>query len=1234
MSDPLLVPMHLDAMVLNAEASYATPFLRFEPDYSMLRKFQPVGPAPFAGGSPTPPSAGIYLHWTLPRPLRHATQAEDGTAEFPLVPNRWVVVRVQGGVDPAKAVKAWVLESDFLRDDDEGGSAYVDPHTLDDDGMPMPIRIGRARPLNGTLAAPSDTDRPFLRAVGPGSATYAIYAPAVNDVFAFTDDMKDVDGASLASGSFSYHVTGWYSDPAFDPLSKATWTAESQGASLDDLFGFVAYLGSAPGPTSMLVHALVSGVPWDRDADSPPAPNFPSDVQSKVRVAVGNTAVDALSALVRLERGNQAEADLLQAFQYGLLDELDQPGAAERLDNAIRRHWYGASPGGLRWRVVAAERTDGPGTPAPPPLNPNQQVALAALNRAQRECDRQTRVLEAMRRRLYSLWWKSSWLRAHPLTPFKHDPWLRTQLAVQVGTAKPAAGGTTTPYVQQVTTQAGAVTVAETAVERSRTALLALLDPTQFVLESGPMPDYHAPNDPVVLVTGLGRSTNLDPVGDLTCRLPSQTVAALTVDGSTGVAPPLHDPSGLLPAAVQQLHAESLFLSPALFAQDVLKDAGKIADVRAAIAALPPPGPTVRFAPATGSALEWVQPWVPVLLDWEITMLKGPAYVAGTGPDAPVCTLDGANWSFDGTSHNWVGHTQAQGDDFNEADSKQMTLRGRTFLTPHLNFTLADQLDQWVRKHSASDPKIEALLKDLDGYLDGIRGQDILSQRLSGLRAQLLQRDGTATVPPAGKIAGVLGAQPQRGFPVPFPEPVPLPVWDFAPMAGTFFTLDRLTVIDFMGRAVDLTLANWSQNPQTGDSSGNWFYPIAATDLHAPNELDPSPSRGKATDATQRMLRLGPRLSQDAQLALRLTTSDGSDEEVDPAAGAMAVCGWLVPNHLDRSVAVYEPDGTACGELFGSRHADGTVVPRWQPDPTNPGAPQSVDAIKNQYVRGMLDALIARTDDGVGFLGLLRAIDETLWSVDPGGAGKDQDLSVLVGRPLAVVRAAVSLRLHGLAATSQDWWTTFAHMSGKPRVPVPLGAVDGAVTTTTWPVRLGSRALRDDGLIGYFADDGYDVLHAVHVPAGVQTTYLSQIGAGGDFLHLRAIDDSLTAPDPAQDQLHRLTMLLDPRGSVHAYSGLLPVTTLQLAPTSVKPALRQMAYLFRAGPVLTPPDAIRMPRPAGHVGTWSWFDHVLGAAAPISPADGKVHLSSTPSLAREGWLKLTPNPDSPPTEET
>lgn len=1238
----LLVPMHLEAMVLNEEASEATPFLRFHMDYQRLASFQSPEPPPFGGGSTTQPAAGIYLHWTLPAALRHGIQQPDGTIEFPLVPNRWLVARIQAGVAPALAVKAWVVESDFWDADDPhaGTSPFVEP-TGTGTGSPMPTSIGRAQRLGTASPAPGPS-QPFLRVIGPGSMTFAAFAPGVENVFAFHDDVTgDDDITPIGEATFTYHVAGWYSSPELDPLRATAWVPEpgQAGGWSNDPFGWIAYTGDDTPPSLCQLHALVSGVPWDRDGENPLPDTYPTDVQGTVKVAVGSTAIDGLAAIVRLDRQSATEADLLEAFQYGLLDTFDEPGSAEVLNMEIRQHWFGAFPGGTLWTVVAAERSGNTGIPAPPPaeITPAQQAALDTLNARQSEWDRQGRILESMQANLYSLWWKAQW-QAFNDPPVDGDlvTWLSTQLPLHVGIGSDCSADPGW-YVCQVREQQALTDTLAAEVTAARRDLEAQLTPDAHVLRATNLPQYHGPNDPVVVATGLGRSTALDPGDALVCRVVSQTVNALTVSGIpyrtdggehdvSQRLPVLADPNGVLPAEVQPLHVESVFLSPTLAAQDLLGAAAPPSAVEAAIAALPPPGVASEFCPWSGAMSAWAQPWAPLLLDWEVTVLKSPAYTAATG-DA-TCTFNSENWAFDGTDFRWSGATTSTGTDFDEADSQQMTLSGRTFITPQLSSTLAGQLQEWVEQHKLRDPSLEALLEDLDEYVAAIKGQDVLSQRLSGLMGMLLQRDPTAGVAPTGAVTEALGDE-GRSRPRPYPNPhssdVPA-VWDFAPMAGTFFVINRLSVIDTQGRTLDLLQANYSSDPRTGGSiAENYFFPIAGRGVRAPTSIDPYPTIRESSDPTQRMLQLAPRLVQGAQLRVDLLSADG--------ATSSPVGGWIVPNHLDRSLALYAADGTAWGELYLAREGAG-YVPSWYPDPTNPDAPATVADIPNPYVRKIVTALVARTDSGAGFWDFFRAVDEALWTIDP-KATEDVDLSVLVGRPLAVVRAELALRLRGLPVVNQDWWNTFDLPAGPlpdPTRPAPLAAVDGGVGELLWPVQLGSQAMRHDGVIGYYLDDPTDaaatfqVFNSLVVPGGAASGYLRQIGADGNFVRLRATDDRVTAPDPARNEVATLTLLVDPAASIHSFSGLLPVTVTTIPAPAFVPALRSLSYLFRAGPFLTPTDQVRMPRPAETKGSWVWFDEVLNRTSSLTAADGGVTLPSVPPLVKEGWLKFTPNP--------
>ena len=75
---------------------------------------------------------------------------------------------------------------------------------------------------------------------------------------------------------------------------------------------------------------------------------------------------------------------------------------------------------------------------------------------------------------------------------------------------------------------------------------------------------------------------------------------------------------------------------------------------------------------------------------------------------------------------------------------------------------------------------------------------------------------------------------------------------------------------------------------------------------------------------------------------------------------------------------------------------------------------------------------------------------------------------------------------------------------------------------------------------------------AIHRPANRPPGYLIDAGDPAAFPQLRFSDDSIAedALDPAQNQVVHLTMLVDPRAGVHVFSGLLPVETITLAPSS------------------------------------------------------------------------------------
>jgi hypothetical protein len=254
------------------------------------------------------------------------------------------------------------------------------------------------------------------------------------------------------------------------------------------------------------------------------------------------------------------------------------------------------------------------------------------------------------------------------------------------------------------------------------------------------------------------------------------------------------------------------------------------------------------------------------------------------------------------------------------------------------------------------------------------------------------------------------------------------------------------------------------------------------------------------------------------------------------------------------------------------------------------------------------------------FRDLVKIIDETLWMVDPLGGRQDQMFSTLIGRPLAVVQARLTLELNGPPTPCQFWQTMASGTpsGGLAQPPWSPAPITGEITNLKFPVRLGSLDLRNDGLVGYYLTSDYGTFHAVHSGAP-DDTYVRAIGPG-NYLPL--------AFDPAQSV--RIAMIVDPRGAVHATSGILPTTLTALPAHAVERFLAGLQVTFRTGPILSDAGALRMAEPAEDQGSWAWVQRVgtgsgddAWETAPIVDTTDAARLSDDVPQLREGWLKLT-----------
>ncbi|HVV22000.1 MAG TPA: hypothetical protein VHF06_21375 [Pseudonocardiaceae bacterium] len=1234
MSSPsLAVPVALDALVVNNSVLARDTFRWWQYNYTSLNYFR--SPEPLAldrsvGGQ----QAGVYLQWTLPDALRHAEpDPVTGKSAYPLVPNRWLVVRVNGTT--TRQATAWVVESDcpftsrvtttssaltsqYLADPTlvqqwRGSSdpirAAVDPAGQTAAGLVA--RIGVAFPLGQWTERAEDPM--FLTAVAPSNPLFNSYVAHNIGVFSFYDDLHGID-----SGTLSYFVAGWYSDPDGDVL--ASWPTDTASTTpyadlLAQLRWNVIDTTDPASRVTSVYHGAALSIAWSRGGPAPADDPLQAIRDSgELNVGVGNTTVDAFTALIGGQLGDPTKTALLRAFQYGFLDQLNQLNGAALLDEKIREAGFDTTPGGYSWTVVAQE-SDGTTTVT---LTDDEQQWLSALNQAQADLDAAVTRLHSLQWQLYGLWLKNGYL-SNSANTFPVPPagipagglaTFRASLAAQLDPAH--AGSVAAQLVAQIATVQNLATAVPTPTSAAdpQTALqegiqqfaqAKGLDPDK-VLKVKAAPRYWRANNPVVVVSGVDPSPTAVTGAVLDVRDVENVVSGFHVSGGLvdagAVATLLATLPSLaaLPASVPPLLREFLLLDPANATAIAQATGRDVAAVTAAMTAHDPAAyqgslPDLDLAP-------WQQPWNPMFLEWSTTYSP-----------VPLGTATASGWTFDGTDYRCTA----------DPGSERRTLSGISLLSPHTATVFGSRLDSFVQQFGDTTE-----LAQIDAWVQQVYGWRLLAQELTGFNELLSLRDVRAARRPGPTdLAGTLpigaltgdqdvdpppatalpsGAQPLHAT-VPFLPNGPAIPFHGSRQGQLYFT--DLYLYDKFGRALFVL--------ESTGSSGLFDYrnfPVLLDDALRPD----IPSKS----GVQSVAQLRPRLLQHARLDFRLVDAVDDTKVLDVAPGVTPVAGWVLPNHLDRSLLLYAPDGRALGEYRLVAQADGTRVGEWQAPPHTTMTLDDVGTAA-PHVHSMITAAGLR--DEAGFEAFLASIDETLWTTDPLGNRVDQNLSVLVGRPLALLRARLRFELDGDPIGDTGWAATFQQ-------PAPdfIGF--------PFRIRLGDQLTRQDGLIGYFAGTDYDVFNSVAAPDATQG-YVRPIGPVGD----PEGDNYLSLTFGAGDSVY-VTALADPRAAVHAVTGILPVKQLDIPQGFVDAALAALEISFRTGPVLTTvaptpdegdapppfPQSVAHPLPVEQNGQWSWWEP--DAAGGPWTGYGLTRVTpdalpgAGPASLRDGWLQF------------
>jgi hypothetical protein len=487
-------------------------------------------------------------------------------------------------------------------------------------------------------------------------------------------------------------------------------------------------------------------------------------------------------------------------------------------------------------------------------------------------------------------------------------------------------------------------------------------------------------------------------------------------------------------------------------------------------------------------------------------------------------------------------------------------------------------------------------------------GFEILSQSLGGFNQAMLQHRQVLQLPVMDPnlddqdFVGKTDAQVAQHGTV-----APNSITAFLPIRAGTLALEKLQIIDRFGQSMPIDMSDSDRQS-----------------LITPTHVD----RG---GHKEHHVWMSPRLSQDARLHFRWLDAGSENHHHEANSASSPICGWIIPNFLDNTLAVYDADGASLGAITSIDHVGASYCWRGPPGANQNNTP---DQITNPHLQRMVQSTIATIGNDPSYLtALIKTCGSALHHINPNGFDQHKSTALLCGRPIAIVRASLGLELRGKPAIDRN--------DRAFKYDIEVAAHDEPRTTlgfedVKFPLRLGEFEQLNDGLVGYWVETEDD---AGHITFDDQKFYAPQSTApsndhiegyhGGAAAHL-----DLTL----RNEPHYVTMLLDPRGQVHATTGILPTKALTIPLRQYGDALEAIEITFEVFPILSDVKKLHLPLGDETTASWTWLAQTGDGTWPeisrkpdaqnrIHPTQEDAHFGMTQKL-RDGWLKLTPSTKS------
>lgn len=400
----------------------------------------------------------------------------------------------------------------------------------------------------------------------------------------------------------------------------------------------------------------------------------------------------------------------------------------------------------------------------------------------------------------------------------------------------------------------------------------------------------------------------------------------------------------------------------------------------------------------------------------------------------------------------------------------------------------------------------------------------------------------------------------------------PTPAYAFTPIRAGCLKLLRLRLVDSFGRTHELKTDVVN----------------TASALRAP--------------ASPYLLRFSPRLAQPSRLEFRWLDGDRGERESNSHPSTTPICGWLLTNRLDMSLMFYDASGKALGYF-----QDGGAS--WH-EAVDSDRAVTIAEIGNERLRWIAQFVEDGMRKATTFLGVfIDAIEDALERIHPEQDSGGLPTALLIGRPVAVVRASLNLETWSAPAINQSW-TCFCHdLNGQERK-------DDLFSRVEFPVRLGEAELLSDGLVGYWLEEktGHLETYRRSEDLGSHGEFASSLGDAGQLFgaapslqfispgNARIAELKKRSPlDGFEDGTYNfaqsigglpqnVTMLVDVEGSVRATIGILPCKEINIPPEQYSKAIKAIEMTFRHSPILTSESKVELPLRPLPSHSWSWVE--------------------------------------------